>query len=137
MTDIPHVRGIFMDRDEVDEYRKVLAGIQSWLDAGWEVYLLDNRAPFYLIPMDRYHKYMDMFLVGNLGLKTPAECLEETLEKNEKAAYLVPEEMDGQYQYPRQAILDFSRRYLLNTGGLGEFICYEWSRERGGGPPVN
>ncbi len=137
VTDIPHFRGIFMDRDEVDEYRKVLAGIQSWLDAGWEVYLLDNRAPFYLIPMDRYHKYMDMFLVGNLGLKTPAECLEETLEKNEKAAYLVPEEMDGQYQYPRQAILDFSRRYLLNTGGLGEFICYEWSRERGGGPPVN
>ena len=96
-----------------------------------DVYMLDNRAPFYLIPVDRYHKYTDMFLVGNLGLKTPAECLEETLTKAENAAYLVPEDMDGQYQYPKQAILDFSRRYLLNTGGLGEFICYEWSKERG------
>lgn len=137
VTDIPHFRGIFMYKDEIDGYRKVLAGIQGWLDAGWEVYILDNRAPFYLIPVDKYHKYTDMFLVGNLGLKTPAECLEETLEKSENAAYLVPEDMNGQYQYPEQAILDFTRRYLLNNGGLSEFICYEWSKERGDELPVN
>ena len=75
--------------------------------------------------------------MGNLGLKTPAECLEETLEKSENAAYLVPEDMNGQYQYPEQAILDFTRRYLLNNGGLSEFICYEWSKERGDELPVN
>ena len=49
----------------------------------------------------------------------------------------MPVDMTGQYQYPEQAILDFTRRYLLNNGGLSEFICYEWSKERGDELPVN
>ena len=68
---------------------------------------------------------MDMFLVGNLGLKTPEECLQDTREKNEDAIYLVPEDMDDQYQYPQEAVEGFVEDYLEETDRVGEFICYE------------
>ena len=125
LTDVPHFWGIFKDKDEVEEYRAVLSAVSGWLEEGREVYILDNRASFYLVPSDRYHKYMDMFLVGNLGLKTPEECLQDTKEKNEDAIYLVPEDMDDQYQYPQEAVEGFVEDYLEETDRVGEFICYE------------
>ena len=125
LTDVPHFWGIFKDKDEVEEYRTVLSAVSRWLEEGREVYILDNRASFYLVPSDRYHKYMDMFLVGNLGLKTPEECLQDTREKNEDAIYLVPEDMDDQYQYPQEAVEGFVEDYLEETDRVGEFICYE------------
>ena len=94
------------------------------MEEGREVYILDNRASFYLIPVNKYHKYTDMFLVGNLGLKTPDECLRDTLKGNADAVYLVPEDMDGQYQYPRSAVNNFTKDYLLDTGRAGGFIVY-------------
>lgn len=100
--------------------------MSGWLEQGREVYILDDRAPFYLISVNKYHKYTDMFLIGNLGLKTPEECLEETLEQNENAVWLVPENMDGQYQYPQEAIENFVEEYLTESGSTGEFICYEY-----------
>lgn len=124
LTDVPHFYGIFMDKDEVDEYREVLADVSGWVEEGREVYILDNRASFYLIPVNKYHKYTDMFLVGNLGLKTPNECLRDTLKGNADAVYLVPEDMDGQYQYPRSAVNNFTKDYLLDTGRAGGFIVY-------------
>ena len=68
---------------------------------------------------------MDMFLVGNLGLKTPEECLQDTKGKKEDAIYLVPEDMDDQYQYPQEAVEGFVEDYLEETDRVGEFICYE------------
>lgn len=124
LTDVPHFYGIFMDKGEVENYREVLDDVSSWVEEGREVYILDNRASFYLIPVDRYHKYTDMFLIGNLGLKTPEECLIDTLKGNADAVYLVPEDMDGQYQYPRSAVNNFTRDYLTDTGRAGKFIVY-------------
>ena len=46
-------------------------------------------------------------------------------EKNEDAIYLVPEDMDDQYQYPQEAVEGFVEDYLEETDRVGEFICYE------------
>lgn len=124
LTDVPHFHGIFMDKDEVEEYQSVISQVNVWVEEGREVYILDNRASFYLIPVNNYHKYTDMFLLGNLGLKTPRECLQDTLLGNADAVYLVPEDMDGQYQYPQNAVNNFVKEYLINTGSVGEFIVY-------------
>lgn len=124
LTNVPHFFGIFMDKGEVEEYRSVLDAVSGYLEEGREVYILDNRASFYLVPTDRYHKYTDMFLEGNLGLKTPEECLTDTLETSENAVYFVPEDMEGQYQYPRDAVENFVEDDLKETGRVWAFIMY-------------
>ena len=43
----------------------------------------------------------------------------------EDAIYLVPEDMDDQYQYPQEAVEGFVEDYLEETDRVGEFICYE------------
>lgn len=80
---------------------------------------------------------MDMFLLGNLGLKTLEECLQDTIEKNEDAVYLVPEDMDGQYQYPQEALKELAgfREVNLYLRGMVPLVGFksttvEYSRKK-------
>lgn len=77
-----------------------------------------------MIPSDIYHKYTDMFLVGNLGQKTPGECLDDTLYTGGQAMYLIPSDLDDQYQYPRQAVESFIEEKLDSAQTIGHFRCY-------------
>ncbi len=124
LLDVPHFYGIFMEKDEVEEYYAVLQEVYDRRDNGFEVYILANEAPQYLIPADIYHKYMDMFLVGNLGTKTPKDCLEDSLQTSLQSIYLLPHSFSGQYQYPRSAVESFREEELDSAGNVGTFDCY-------------
>lgn len=124
MTDVPHFKGIYIDRDEADEYRDIVEEVRLRKENGFSVYILDNEAVKYLIPSDIYHKYLDMFLVGNLGEKTPEECLEDSLYAEGQVMYLIPSDLSGQYQFPRKAVENFIEEKLNAAQTVGHFQCY-------------
>ena len=124
MTDVDHFHGIFIDKDETADYHIVVEEILDRKENGFEVYILDNQAVQYLIPADIYHKYLDMFLVGNLGTKTPEECLEDSLMSSGQVMYLIPSDFKGQYQYPRSAVEEFMQEKLNYAQTVGHFDCY-------------
>ncbi len=124
LTDIEHFHGIFIDKDEEADYRLVVEEIRDRKENGFDVYILDNQAVQYLIPSDIYHKYLDMFLVGNLGTKTPEECLEDSLLSSDQVMYLIPSDFQGQYQYPRTEVEEFVRDKLNYAQTVGHFDCY-------------
>ena len=124
LTDIDHFHGIFIDKEETADYRIVVEEILDRKANDFEVYILDNEAVRYLIPADIYHKYLDMFLVGNLGMKTPKECLEDSLVSEKQVMYLIPSDFQGQYQYPQTAVKEFIEEKLNYAQTVGHFDCY-------------
>lgn len=124
LLDVPHFRYVFIDTDEVDEYREIVEDVRLRKENGCSVFILDNEAVKYLIPSDIYHKYLDMFLVGNLGEKTPEECLEDSLYAEGEVMYLIPSDFQGQYQYPRSAVESFIEEKLDYAQTVGRFRCY-------------
>lgn len=122
------VRGLectFMNDEQHEEIIMVDAYVREQNEKGIMVYMLDNFAPLYFLPSNQYHKYFDMFLVGNLGTKTPMECL---LEAEETAIFLIPAASRGQFQYPRVEITAFLE-HLEKIGEIGAFTIYGSSSE--------
>lgn len=124
LTDVAHFNGIFISRNEEQDYRDIVEEVQLRKENGFDVYILDNEAVKYLIPSDIYHKYTDMFLVGNLGQKTPEECLNDTLYASGQAMYLIPADFSDQYQYPRSAVETFIEEKLTYAQTVGHYRCY-------------
>ncbi|MDD6212046.1 MAG: hypothetical protein PUB22_02685 [Clostridiales bacterium] len=120
--EMSHLEGIFFQKSSWEDYLETEQAVEEQLALGHDVYILDNAAAWYLIPNDVYHKYLDMFLVGNLGTRTPEECLEDTLGKN--AVYFLPESNRGQYQYPRKDVEAFREEWLAEIGEAGDFRLY-------------
>lgn len=120
-TDVRGLECTFMNEEQHEEITAVDAYVRGQNEKGVTVYMLDNFAPLYFLPSDQYHKYFDMFLVGNLGTKTPTACLEEA-DKN--AVFLMPDSSRGQFQYPRAEIEAFLEG-LKKTGEIGAFAIYE------------
>lgn len=119
--DVQGLECTFMNDEQREEIIMVDAYVREQNEKGIVVYMLDNFAPLYFLPSNQYHKYFDMFLVGNLGTKTPAECLSEA---DETAIFLIPDSSRGQFQYPWAEITAFLEG-LRKTGEIGEFMIYE------------
>lgn len=120
-TDIPCFEYTFISEEFSAEIRQLTGFIETERRQGNEVYVLDNCAGYYLRPLGIYHKYLDMFLLGNLGLKTPQECLQESL--SDRAVYLLPDKTRKNTQYPRKAVEAF-RKELKPDGVLGSYEIY-------------
>ncbi len=120
-TDIRGLEFTFMNDSQHQEITQIDAYVREQNEKGITVYMLDNFAPLYFLPSNQYHKYFDMFLVGNLGTKTPAQCLEEA---EENAVFLIPDSSRGQFQYPYAEIQEFLKS-LRRTGEIGSFYIYE------------
>ena len=51
-----------------ENYIKSIKEIEEYIDLSEKkVYILDATAALYMIPIDRYNKNYDLFLIGNLG----------------------------------------------------------------------
>jgi|GEM_PF-1674638 len=120
-TDIADYEGTFISDKTAGEIRQVDEFIERERALGHEVYVVDNMAAFYFNPLNIYHKYLDMFLTGNLGTRTPSLCLEESELPN--AVYLFPDETRSNTQYPTGAVNEF-KKMLISDGTLGSFQVY-------------
>ena len=119
--DIPAFAYTYISRELADEIDQVSAFITKEREQGHEVYVLDNCAGYYLRPLGIYHKYLDMFLLGNLGLKDPLACLEDTLSPG--SVYLMPDESRENTQYPKAAVQEFQKE-LIPDGKLASYEVY-------------
>ena len=113
MLDVPHFKGVMSEPFRKEEMELLSPYIEQVLSEGSEIYILDNTAEYCLIPYDIYHKDLDMFLYGNLGTRTPQECLEESLE--ESAYYLIADSTRSNTQFPSSEIRAFEKK-LKKTG---------------------
>jgi hypothetical protein len=121
VTDVRGLECTFMTEQQHEEIVAVDAYVKEQNGQGVMVYMLDNFAPLYFLPSNQYHKYYDMFLYGNLGTKTPTQCLEEI---EETAIILNPDRSRSQTQYPRTEIEAFLEEWQ-QEGTVGSFTVYE------------
>ena len=119
----PHLGTIWLKEEDDAEMKEVTAYIAQAQSEGHDVYVLDNDAERFLIPSLTYHKYLDMFLYGNLGTKEPAVCLEESLAPGN--IYLIPDADRKNTQFPRKEINAFRTDHLVFLHRLGQFMIYE------------
>lgn len=92
---------------------------------GKKVYILDAEAAIYYIPLNRYTKNYDMFLVGNLG-KSGEDGIIEQINQEENAIYLMKRD-EINWQTPMKV-----RDYIIDNFQLIDkisiFDVYEMSK---------
>lgn len=92
---------------------------------GKKVYILDAEAAIYYIPLNRYNKNYDMFLVGNLG-KSGEDGIIEQINQEENAIYLMKRD-EINWQTPMKV-----RDYIIDnfqlTDKISIFDVYEMSK---------
>lgn len=96
---LKHFELTFVKKESLIEIKQVHSYIEQKDREGVNVYILDNYAGLYFIPLDRYHNGLDMFLLGNLGTKPPKEWIREAEEAGD-AVFLVPGEGRKNWQFP-------------------------------------
>ena len=121
-TEIKHYKNIeiregIRDRiDNIDEYilKKELQGNK--------VYILDVEAVIYMVPLDKYNKDYDMFLIGNIGKYGQEGQIEKIKKKDENTLYLIRNEnIETNWQTP----LDVIKYIRNNLEKIGEVSMYE------------
>ncbi len=113
--------GIFIGASMEEDILTVTTYVRGQEADGMTVYILDNRAASYFLPLHEYHKYYDMFLLGNLGTTPPGELLEAACE--EDVLFLIPNSERSEWQYPREAVNTLKKELNL-VGSVGDFEVY-------------
>lgn len=121
-TEIKHYKNIEIGEglryriDNIDEYilKKELQGNK--------VYILDAEAVIYMVPLDKYNKDYDMFLIGNIGKDGQEGQIEKIKKKDENTLYLIRNEnIETNWQTP----LDVIEYIRNNLAKIGEVSMYE------------
>ena len=100
------------------------------LKQGQEVYILDARAGIYMIPINRYNKNYDMFLIGNIGSKGSGGIIEELKSKENIKLLLLNNERNLNWQTPLDVIKYVKENYN-KTDEIEIFDVYEkWYGEK-------
>ncbi|MCD7751907.1 MAG: hypothetical protein LUI10_09260 [Lachnospiraceae bacterium] len=127
-TTLDQFEGIFISDDMEEDILTVTAYVCALEEDGKTVYILDNRAASYFLPLHEYHKYYDMFLKGNLGTTPPEDLLAAACE--EDVIFLLPNSERKEWQYPR-AEVNALKEELHKVGSVGEFEVYAVTGEAG------
>ena len=94
------------------------------LKQGQEVYILAARACIYMIPINRYNKNYDMFLIGNIGSKGSGGIIEELKSKENIKLLLLNNERNLNWQTPLDVIKYVKENYN-KTDEIEIFDVYE------------
>ena len=93
-----------------------------------EVYILDARAGVYMIPINRYNKNYDMFLIGNLGGEGSNGIIEDLQSKENAKLLLLSNEHNLNWQTPLD-IIKYVKQNYNKIEKIGSFDVYEkWFR---------
>ncbi|MCD7807453.1 MAG: hypothetical protein LUH19_08980 [Lachnospiraceae bacterium] len=120
-TTLDQYEGVFISDSMEEDILEITAYVQEQQEDGMTVYILDNRAASYFLPLHQYHKYYDMFLLGNLGTTPPQELLEQACR--EDVVFLVPNSEKKEWQYPWSAVKSLKTK-LSYAGSVGDFDVY-------------
>ncbi len=108
-----------------ENYIKSIKEIEEYIDLSEKkVYILDATAALYMIPIDRYNKNYDLFLIGNLG-KDGEEGQIKNIKKDTEKVYLIMNDKNRRnWQNPERV-----RKYIIKNkqkiDEIGVFDVYE------------
>jgi len=90
---------------------------------GNEVYIIDSNATLYKLPIDYYHANYDLFLYGNIGLKSPIQFIREINKEN--TVILMLGDVDPlNWQFPIEVVEEVKNSfYKINH--VGGFSVYK------------
>lgn len=91
------------------------------LNSNKDVYILEARAPLYMIPINKYNKDYDMFLIGNLGLNATNRILKDLDSKNNTEILLFKGNLN--WQTPVDIVKYIQENYN-KVGEIGNFDIY-------------
>ena len=92
-----------------------------------KVYILDATAAVYMIPVDRYNKNYDMFLLGNIGAGGEDSIIDKI--KNEDALYLiVTDDENINWQNPSK-VRSYIKENMEYIGTKSYFDVYQNKKE--------
>ena len=113
---IPENEGLKERIKEIDEF------ILNAEKEGKKVYVLDAEAAIYFIPLNKYNKDYDMFLIGNLG-KNGEDGIIEKIKQEKNTIYLIKKN-NINWQTPIKV-----RNYIMNNlekvGNKSIFYVYK------------
>lgn len=90
-------------------------------ELGKKVYILDSDACIYMIPLDKYNKNYDMFLIGNLGSKGEEGQIENLDREKDTIVLIKNDKLPKNWQTPKEVI-----KYVQkNWNKTGEILIYD------------
>lgn len=120
-SDIRHYEWIPVISKQNEEIHAVDAYILAREAEGKYVYIADSASAAYTIPLDRYDKFWDMLLVGNIGL---AE-IEDIMPEGDNNIFLV---LDNDYEVEWQSyfeLIQYVRDQYTFAGRIGRYDIYQ------------
>lgn len=120
--ELNHFKYINTPSDLVDYVKTIDEYIKKEESAGNIVYILDAEAAISMIPLDRYNKDYDMFLVGNLGADGEEGQIEKLKNMEENVILLIKNEnILRNWQNPEKV-----RNYIINNWvKIDEIECFD------------
>ena len=112
-------------REDIEKEAQINKEIEEYIDLSEKkVYILDATAALYMIPIDRYNKNYDLFLIGNLG-KDGEEGQIKNIKKDTEKVYLIMNDKNRRnWQNPERV-----RKYIIKNkqkiDEIGVFDVYE------------
>lgn len=92
---------------------------------GKKVYILDVEAATSMIPVDKYNKDYDMFLIGNVGKEGQEGQIEKIKQREENTIYLIRrKEIPQNWQAPTK-VIDYIRENLKLVEKIDIYEVYE------------
>ena len=109
----------------IPNYSTLIKNVSNFmLEQEKKVYILDSSAAIYMIPLDRYNKDYDMFLVGNLGIDEQTGKIQD-LEREENILVLIlKDEIEINWQDP-QEVRTYIKQSWVKVGEIEMFDIYE------------
>lgn len=123
--EIKHYKNI-----EIGEYLKErINDIGNYIvekeEEGKKVYILDSEAAIIMIPIDKYNKDYDMFLIGNIGKDGEEGQIEKIRQREENTIYIVRrKELPQNWQTPKK-VIEYIRSNLKLIDKINIYEIYE------------
>lgn len=114
---------------------KSITSVDKYISSSQKkVYILDSTAAIYMIPLDRYNKDYDLFLLGNLGSGAEEKQIDNI--KNEDAKYLIlKDEYNRNWQTPER-VRSYIKDNMKYIESVDIFDVYE-NNSKTEEPPQN
>lgn len=93
-------------------------------EIGKKVYILDSDACIYMIPLDKYNKNYDMFLIGNLGSKGEEGQIENLNKERDTIVLIKNDKLTRNWQTPKE-VIKYVQENWNKTGEILIFDIYE------------
>lgn len=124
-TNLSNFKYIPVEKDIEQQILEVNTYIQEKKE---EVYILDASAAIYMIPLHRYNKNYDMFLIGNLGGNGSKAIVDDLKSKENIIILILKNEELMNWQTPRDVIRYIKDNYVKD-GEIGIFDIYKKDKE--------